>query len=107
MSIAERVLHSVRGAPQRLIPILAFSDGNATVQSVLSSKLTQRNKRRLADVACLRESYGHEDAVDTLKHLEGPRNPSDPLTKKTKLLLTVGTMVLLHKFMTLGLMQLP
>ena len=97
----------MRGAPERLVPILAFSDGNATVQSVLSSKLTQRNKRRLADVACLRESYGHEDAVDTLKHLEGPRNPSDPLTKKTKLVLNAGTMDLLHQFMTKGVLQLP
>ena len=107
LSIAERVLHHKRGEPERLIPILAYSDGNATVQSVLSSKLTQRNKRRLADVACLRESYGHEVAVDTLKHPEASRNPSDPLTEKTKLLLTVGTMFLLHLFMTQGKLQLP
>ena len=81
-SITERVMIGFTGgADERTVRVIGFSDGGGTVSTVLSSKVTTPNKRRAADVASLREMYS-DTSKDSLSHIQGERNPSDPLTKK-------------------------
>ena len=78
-SIIERVMIGFTGnSDDRTIRITAFSDGGGTISTVLSSKITARNKRRAADVASLREMFNDNNTNgDILSHVA--------LTKKTSL----------------------
>ena len=55
-----------------------------------------RNKRRMGDVSSLRELYSgeeHGNTNDELYHLDGTKNPSDPLTKRTPLKMSKGSFI--------------
>ena len=105
-SITERVLVGFRGESEteRKTRVRTFSDGGGTVSTVRSSKMSgTRNKRRIADVAGLREMYS-DTSKDSLEHIPGDRNPSDPLTKRTPLadFKKKGTISLLWRLLRFG-----
>ena len=66
-------------------PII-FSDGEGTVKVVNSAvaggAADVSCKRRLGDIHYLREALVEED-IKGVRHIPGPINPADPLTKKT------------------------
>ena len=76
------------GGPGATAPVdrktrtVSLSDGQSTVKTVTSTKLTQRNKRRASDIGSLREHFSEDGSGDFLKHIADVLNLSDCLTKK-------------------------
>ena len=79
------------GGPGATAPVdrktrtVSLSDGQSTVKTVTSTKLTQRNKRRASDIGSLREHFSEDGSGDFLKHIADVLNLSDCLTKKMSL----------------------
>ena len=86
-SIAERVLTHGFGHRDVIlkpkVPVYLFNDGDGTVKAVNTSAIKQANKRRILDIASLRELVDEELA--TLEHVDTHSMMADGLTKSAPL----------------------
>ena len=95
--VLQRSLHSgwTSPTPSRYAPRIK-TDGQGTVKAANGSGEIAC-KRRAGDIASLREAVALGD-IKELTHIDGNKNPSDPLTKRTR----GPTMVLLRKMLYEG-----